>query len=139
MIGGRLKAKLLMLWWGEIPLGRAFWVYLVGGWFALTFGFILLIFLVYILFILWLGADAALRLSHFMRPFAGVFGLMFVSYLAFAFVGVWQSANRYISSRPYPIAPFLAALAKIVIIIWGAYVLFALQQKLPLIMAFITD
>ncbi len=130
MIGGRLKTKLLRLWWGEIPLGRAFWVYLVGGMFALIISSMLLVFLVH-LSAFWLG---------FAAPMLGVvYGLIVLAYQAFAFVGVWQSATRHILSRPYPGAPFLGALAKIVIIIWGAYVLFSLQQKLPQIMAFITD
>ncbi len=115
-------------------MGRAFWVYLVGVWFALVMSGVLLIFLVH-LSALWLGFDAPSRL---MRPFIGVFGLIVVAYQAFAFVGVWQSANRYISAHPYPTERFfLAVLAKVAVTSWGASLLFKLQQNLPLIMAYV--
>ena len=71
------------LWRGELPLGEAFWAYFLTGWIAM--GFI----------------AAALSVALWfplqyvnLGPLAGYIGFgLYLSYLAFAAVGVWRSAT----------------------------------------------
>lgn len=127
MIGGKLKSNLLRLWWGEVSLARAFCGYLIGGFILVLFTGIFLIALIY-LFAHWFGLGPP---SPITGPLSGLWGLLALAYLGFGFVGVWQTSSRYISSRPYPSAPFLAVLTKVLLIVWGGYILFNLWRNLP--------
>ncbi len=128
MIGSGLKSNLLRLWSGEVSLGRAFWGYLYGGYFVTLFGGFFFIILPIYLIALWLGFVEPLRIAG---PMAAAWGLLVAAYQGFACVGVWQTASRYILSRPYPMAAVLAVIAKVTVLGWGGFILFILWRKLP--------
>jgi hypothetical protein len=77
--------RLRALWFGDLPLGEAFWTYAVVGGLAVNVITTLLL----------------LTLLSWDRPFAALFvgyGLA-VPYNVVALVGVWRSAARYQGQR----------------------------------------
>jgi hypothetical protein len=91
-------AKLRALWFGDLPLGDAFWTYAVTVGLAIN----LLTTLLLLVLISWDRPIAALVVGYAFS----------VPYTVVALVGVWRSAARYDGARIH------ADLARIVAPVW---------------------
>ena len=91
-------AKLRALWFGDLPLGDAFWTYAVTVGLAIN----LLTTLLFLVLISWDRPIAALVVGYAFS----------VPYNVVALVGVWRSAARYDGERIH------ADLARIVAPVW---------------------
>jgi len=111
-----MKAWLLRLWNGEVPLWRAFWLYMIVG---LFFAGPLALMLVYIPFFLVFDS---------LPPLMGLLALVFIAYSFVALVGTWRSANRYEFSKAWPF------LAKAVILLIVAGLLISAPRRFEMLM-----
>ena len=99
-----LYASLKQLWLGQLPLGEAFWRWLI------TYDLILNL-AATLSAIMLIVAEAPIVLAVIVH-------LLPLPYSLFAAIGVWRSADGFEGN------PSLAAAAKIVIIMWIAFWLF---------------
>lgn len=95
-------AALRRLWAGEMPLGRAFWIYAVAGGLAVNLT-------TSVLFLVLISADrpALALIAGYALP---------VPYNLVALVGVWRAADRYRGERMHADLARVVTLVVIVIL-----------------------
>jgi hypothetical protein len=99
-----LKAHLVALWRGDVPLGQAFWEY------AIAYGTIAnIVATAAAIVTVAAGLPETLAICLFLMP---------LPYILIAVVGVVRSADKYRG------APARAIMAKIAVILWGAAMVF---------------
>ena len=113
----RLRGLLHPFWAGQVPLGRAFWLYFILGHLIASLTTVLLYRAIFFA-VVRVSVDPGLRMLVW-GAFLVVLSPLLLAYVFICLVGVWRSANAHYISFEGAVAKVVVLLIAVVDVIFG--------------------